>query len=392
MVTDISCFGTGEKLVGIDICPIAYYPQNEKFELARTIPVRVSYTLPKPKLAVVRTVKADESPVGLPFYEYCVITSRELADAFTRLVGWESQKGLDAGVVCVEDILSEPAIKGDTISHLYDDAGKVRQYLQYAYKYGKTKYVLFGGNDQILPIRYGFSEEIYTYISFRERMVPSDFYFSELNSDWDKNHNNVLGEEDITDYGPELEVGRLLCTKTEDVVNYTDKLIRYEMNPGNGDYTYLCRGLFTEANQMQKERQANMLAASMKEILLQTHIVSCSTAEEAESVTGTDMIQTMRKHYGYVSWLNHGEPTAIIADAVGNRKTNYGIAAVNGDTSAVRKESCNGLDSLLNREYPMIAYSIACTITPFDDANPEYIGHANIGQSFTLGKGYGGRL
>ncbi len=50
---------------------------------------------------------------------------------------------------------------------------------------------------------------------------------------------------------------------------------------------------------------------------------------------------------------------------------------------------CEILD---NKDYPMVAYSIACDITPFDDFDAVYAGQTNIGKSFTLGKNYGGPL
>ena len=53
------------------------------------------------------------------------------------------------------------------------------------------------------------------------------------------------------------------------------------------------------------------------------------------------------------------------------------------------QESANGLDNLTNKDYPMFAYSIACSITPFD-IYKNYSDLPNIGQSFTLGKDYGG--
>ena len=72
--------------------------------------------------------------VGVPAYEYCVITSRELAPAFDRLVYWKRQKGYFAGVVCMEDILACPDFQlGDEVSGINDDAGKLRAYLKYSY-------------------------------------------------------------------------------------------------------------------------------------------------------------------------------------------------------------------------------------------------------------------
>lgn len=80
-------------------------------------------------------------------YEYCVITSRELAPAFERLVAYKRWKGYDAGIVCMEDILDNPNYQdGDVTSGINDDAGKLRAYLSYAFEAHALKYVLLGEN------------------------------------------------------------------------------------------------------------------------------------------------------------------------------------------------------------------------------------------------------
>lgn len=394
-VTDVSCSGDNEKQVGINVCPITYYPRENRCELAKSILVHVSYSLDEARQAVSRFAP-QKSPIRLPFYEYCVITPRKFKDAFSRLIGWERQKGLNAGVVCVEDILSDPAIVGDTVSHIYDDAGKVRQYLQYAYKYGDTEYVLFGGNDSIVPIRYGTGgNNNYMYDGDKEALhIPADFYFAELNSNWNKDGDKFYGEpQDIDDYAAELQVGRLLCIKTEDIENYTDKLLRYEANPGNGDYAYLRKAFYSQADQMQGEHQAELIASNLEGIFSDKTIISEEPGYNAQNTTyptGNDAIAAMKGHFGFVSWFNHGHPMTITVKTHGLNSTPYGIGSVTGDIPWIVKETCNGLDSLGNKDYPMVAYSISCSITPFDGYQDIYKYKTNIGQSFTLGKDYGG--
>lgn len=392
-VTDISSFGDNGKQVGINICPITYYPQENRCELVKSVSVHLSYSLGKAK-QVSREYNPRKSPTTLPFYEYCVITPRRLEDSFTRLIGWERQKGINAGVVCVEDILSDPAIEGDTVSHIYDDAGKIRQYLQYAYKYGDAKYVLFGGNDSIVPIRYGAGDDnTYSYAGDSETLhIPTDFYFAELNSNWNKDNDEFYGEpQDINDYAAELQVGRLLCTTPGDINNYTDKLIRYEANPGNGDYDYLTRAFLTQANELQDSAQAETISERLIDLFPERTVLSCGTHDYPTNITGTDIVEAMRRHYGYVSWFNHGSPTAIIVNrGVVDYNNRHVVASVTGDTILAPRERANGLDSLDNKFFPMIAYSIGCTLAPFDTFSNEYDGTINIGQSFTQGKDYGG--
>ena len=76
------------------------------------------------------------SSIGLPFYEYCIITRDSLISSFERIIAWKRTKGIDAGAVSIESILSNSYCSGDTVSGINDDAGKVRQYLQYAHLSG----------------------------------------------------------------------------------------------------------------------------------------------------------------------------------------------------------------------------------------------------------------
>ena len=395
-LTDVSCFGKGNRLVGINVYPITYYPQNGICELAEKMSIRVSYTLGRAGQKA-RVIESDRCPTSLPFYEYCIITSRELSAAFSRLIGWKRQEGLSAGVVCVEDILADPAIKGDTVSSLYDDAAKIRQYLQYTYKYGNTRYVLFGGNDTIVPVRYGTGmNNTFNYQGDKEALhIPADFYYAELNSNWNKDGDKFYGEpQDLDDYMAELSVGRLLVTNTDDIENYTDKLLRYELNPGNGDFSYLRKAIYTQADQMQMANQANVIADELKDVFPEKTIVEELPGPNEKSTvypTGNDVIKEMRKRYGFVSFFNHGHPMAITVKADGLRNNPYAITSVTEEeTPWVAKENCNGLDSLENKNYPLVAYSVSCSITPFDVYEDIFKNKPCIGQSFTSGKGYGG--
>ena len=153
-IAEISCVGRGDRHVVVAVCPITYHPTENRFEFSEDIEITLTYEHSAKRATALKS-NTQVTDIGIPFYEYCVITSQDLKDAFTRLIAWKREKGLNAGVVCKEDILNNQYIVGDTVSSIYDDAGKIRQYLQYAYASGVTKYVLFGGNDQVLPIRYG---------------------------------------------------------------------------------------------------------------------------------------------------------------------------------------------------------------------------------------------
>lgn len=396
-IVEISCIGYGDRLVVVAVYPITYFPVENRYEFSEDIELTLTYKHSSKRTEIL-TQKTRTIDLGIPFYEYCVITSQNLKDAFTRLIAWKREKGLNAGIVCKEDIYDNTYCSvGDTVSSINDNAGKIRQYLQYAYASSITKYVLFGGNDSVLPIRYGTGDNNY-WTSWRnvnnDYKIPSDFYFSELNSNWNKDNDMYYGEySDGLDYGAELYVGRILCTNSDEIHNYTNKLLRYEMNPGNGDFSYLKKALYTQDDQMQYNHEQDEIEAQLQSIYpidtIFSEVPSCY-ALSPTAPYGNDVISKMNEHYGYVSWGGHGHPNVVTVKSDScSQDPIYAITSVQGNIPYVVQESANGLDNLTNKDYPMFAYSISCTITPFDIFN-QYTEFPNMGQSFTLGKDYGG--
>lgn len=147
-IAEISCVGHGDRLVVVAVYPIKYRPLENRFDFIGDMVLTVSYNH-SPQRAETLTRGTRTVDIGIPFYEYCVITSQDLMPAFTRLIAWKREKGLNAGVICKDDILnntyivgdtvSSYIVNGDTVSFINDDAGKIRQYLQYAYKFRNYK-------------------------------------------------------------------------------------------------------------------------------------------------------------------------------------------------------------------------------------------------------------
>ncbi len=152
----------------------------------------------------------------LPDFEYTVVTNRELAPAFDRLIGWKRQKGYSAGVVCIEDILACPDFQGgDLVSNIDDDAGKLRAYLKYTYDSGSLRYALLAGDYTVLPIRYGTGRRSITIKDSQNQdssiyvdwPIPSDLYFSDFNGNWNVDGDSLYGEFESSemytmDYAP----------------------------------------------------------------------------------------------------------------------------------------------------------------------------------------------
>lgn len=325
----------------------------------------------------------------LPMYQYCIITSRELAPAFERLVAIKKLKGYDAGVVCMEDIIAcENYTPENLTDEIQDNAGSLRAFLKDAYKNG-TQYVLLGGKEPHVPIRYGYC----TIEEFKNSMthyIPSDLYFRELNSNWDKNNNFIYGEEgDVLDYSLELYVGRLLCTSISDINNYIEKLIKHDLNPGNGDFSYLKRSLYTYCNTMYHNK--NTIESIITDVFPEYYNIY----QNNSFPTGAFVVSQINQFKPYfMSFHNHGNPEGVqLTDITPYNNIAYGLNAIDSEEAHHVKENGNGLDNITNRDWPGIMYSMSCTTMPFDDyAFSDKIANLsiNFGESYTLGINYGG--
>lgn len=332
--------------------------------------------------------------------EYMIVTTRNLAPSFRRLAALKRQKGYSVGIKCIEDIVSSPlvqcgdrVIKNDgTYSCINDSAGKLRQYLRLAYSKNNTNYVLFGGRN--VPFRYGYlnSDSIYPSYYYQQKdNFPTDWYFGDLTSNWNKDNDNYYGERKLfsypngyMDFNPELFVGRLMCDTELDVNCYTKKLLTYELYPGHGDFSYLKSGLYVDGSNFNATKTVSMAYYPIFSDSTIVHTIDSGTP------TGSSIVNLINQtNFGLLSLHGHGAPTMVSINAfnVPTRK----LVSIDSYSIGI---SDDGLNSLRNKNYPSIYYSWSCEQIPFDIFTEPYNEHTylglNMGQSFTLGMNYGG--
>ena len=331
-------------------------------------------------------------------YTYLIVTTSELKHAVRRIAALKRQKGYNVKIVTINDVLSSPLSgSGDVVgegsdAHLVytDNAGKLRQYLRNHYKYYGTKYVLLAGD---LPYRFT-SMKVSQYTT-DTITLPSDFYYEDLTGNWLNNEY---------DFQPELSVGRIIAKKPEQITNYTDKLYRYEINPGKGNHSYLKRALYSRGYDLIMSMEVYYIRKQLDKIYNNPDILSESTNIEDTSKypSGELIIDTINvKNYGFISLHHHGFPGGLITYgyrassakdyfrflwAVDTNHTFIGIPERANDDPSTK----NGLNNLINKWYPSICYSTGCTTMPFDTI-PGYENiPMNFGESFITGKDYGG--
>ena len=326
---------------------------------------------------------------------YLIVTTNEFQHSIRRLAAFKRQKGYKVKIITMDQVMSDTiASQGDVVnSHVaYNDpAGKLRQYLKHYYSSFGTRYVLLTGDG--VPYRYTTMR-----ISENEDEVitlPSDLYYCDLQEDW---------SEGSIDFFPELFVGRIIAKTDEQINNYTDKLLRYELNPGHGDFGYLKRAFYSEGYDLIMSGEVPTVKRQMDNIFTSDTILSESIDinDHSKYPSGDDIINAIKtNNYGFISLHHHGFPGGLITYGFRNgRVKDYFRFLWAIDTVHIYKDTrdrenddpsiTNALNKLNNKWYPSIGYSSACNLMPFDTITGYGSIPMNFGESFTTGKDYGG--
>ncbi len=158
-------------------------------------------------------------------FQYVIITSNALKNAqtdysLTTLRDYRIAKGLSSVIVTTEEIYSQYSGR--------DNAEKIRNFIKDAHKIWKTKFVLLGGDTNIIPARM---------MRARNINVAADMYYGCLDGDFDKNNNNIWGEvDDELDFEFDVFVGRASAENAVEMSNFVYKTITYENSPANASY------------------------------------------------------------------------------------------------------------------------------------------------------------
>ena len=370
--------------------------RNEGFKLTQSMvvnPTNVTFFAPNsaPTDTLFKPYNAPTIIAGMTAYPYLIITVPEFVHSLRRLVALKKQKGYNVKLVTVDEIMNDPyAQYGDivktngvpTVTYT-DNAGIIREYLKLARWYNQTKYLLLAGTN--VPYRV----QSVT-IPLGHYDVPTDLYYSDLNSNW-------FNSNDSIDTYPEIFVGRLLAKKDTQITDYTDKLFRYELNPGKGNLSYLKRALYLEFHGVFN--YSRVIGEQMNQICPDSVIMR--ELKYHHYPKGCDVVDTINtKQFGFMCAFNHGSPSNIVTyglDYWGNGYSGHMYRLWAIDTCKVSSsqyqdhETGNGLNKLMNKDYPSIFYSTSCRTMPYDISSPTYNNlPMNFGESFTTGKDYGG--
>jgi hypothetical protein len=307
-----------------------------------------------------RTILSSALTSTTDVVDYVIITNTQLADAFASLARYKNETGYHAQVKLIEEVLS-------TYSGV-DNAEKLRNYLKDFYAAG-GKYVLLGGDETVLPIRYAYHLTADTIPALADQQV-CDLYFADLVGDWDHDLDGVYGEryDDAPDLTPELMVGRLPFHTVDQVNRYISKLIRYESDPGHGDLSYLTRSFIFSSDQMRDwtpiSQQSKVAATFPKSFTIDTvNGVEESRGDDAapSNLSPKQLRPILTSGFGIVNVIAHGRSDGFAVKTSGynaNPKQYLLAGAQSGESDC--------FDSIQAPNMPAFYYSLGCDNGAFD--------------------------
>ena len=301
---------------------------------------------------------------------YIIVTSGNLRHSLRRLAALKRQKGIPVKIVTLAEAINDPWASGgdyyygemgDSTLINTHDYGKLRQYLKINYFYHGTQYALLAGDSIPYYSSYG-----------------TDLYYSDMNGHWSYGQPN---------YG-DLNVGRLFGSASREFGNYTDKLFRYELNPGKGDRSYLGRALSAMLSEIYMGYDGT---GEMSNLF--PNVTQMYPGLDDIELSGCDLLDTIRTNrYGFIKTFNEGFPSGIkVNDDSYNELYHYlwAIDTLKVAPNVIDSETGNGLNLMDNKDYPAVYFSSLGQTMPYY-AVAGYGTGPNFGKSFTMGKDYGG--
>ncbi len=169
------------------------------------------------------------SVLGSPV-EYLIVTNDAMAPTFQQLADWKTQTGVPAAVRTLSFIRQQYPFGAD-------DAERVRFFIRDAYARWGTKWVLLGGDTEVIPERLAFNVNFY-----QLEHIAADIYYSCLDGNWNADGDSEYGEGfsdefdlgDQSDLLPDVYVGRATVSTALEAQTFVTKTLQYTKTPAGG--------------------------------------------------------------------------------------------------------------------------------------------------------------
>jgi len=229
--------GNHVTFLSIHVYPIRYLPRYNQIQYVKNVYIEVKYKEPS------ALVSFND------IYDLLIITPSEFFGNILPLVAHKNKYGISTKLITLDEIYSGSyfPVQGR------DDAEKIKYFIKNAIENWNLSYIfLIGGCDK-LPVRLVSSASSYSINTFISDLYYADIYSSDGSfCSWDSNNNGRFGEInrngdiiDTMDLYPDLYIGRIPCTSSNEVDTVVNKIINYEIETYNQSWfknLILCGG------------------------------------------------------------------------------------------------------------------------------------------------------
>lgn len=305
------------------IYPMLYDSNARTLDVASDINLQISYTTSKQHKQsqippMLRNGESFTNPEALlewysapnhRNYDYLIVTTSALYTAVSSLVTMHQNQGMITAFADIDTILST------TFGN--NPAEKLRNYLISEYNASPFSYLLLVGDIDLVPIAYLSPEPN------SANSIPSDFYYSDLSSDFDSDNDGLLGEYNSgMDYTPELAVGRIPWNDAVSVSQICSRIINFE----SGDYLWKHKTLLpaailnyadeipsldwerTDGATLMEYAKSNVLRRYNNTTLYEQEGVMHSYPSDYPLNADTLAYLLNTQSWGIVNWSAHGSP------------------------------------------------------------------------------------
>ena len=253
----------GYNIAFLKVYPVAYVPGEDLLKCARSMEVVIE-TAPSPGMmarsmetlraglakdaaAVTRMVDdgvaAASYTAGPAFpvlsalvdpedtYPYVIVTDYLVRPYLQPLKDYKDSTGLRTRIVILGEVLAY--YSG------IDRQEQIRNFIKDAYANWETEYVLLAADNESIYHRGLYA----TAAGDSDLDIASDLYYAALDGNWNTDGDAYWGEPGEEDLIPEVSVGRLSVRDSSEVINFVNKVLKYERSPvGNQIQSALMAG------------------------------------------------------------------------------------------------------------------------------------------------------
>lgn len=251
------------------------------------------YTFPSPSPPCTPTFFMDNS------VKYVIIVGDEWVDLVRPLAEWKSLKGFPAEIYTIGFIYQN--FMGE------DNASKIRNFLKSLYVSKGVQWVLLVGDVDKIPIRY---------FTIGNNLIPSDYYYAALDGSFDDDNDGRYGEPGEIDWSPEIYVGRIPVSSTDELEAFINKTLTYEryLYTHSGEWTskvLLIGGEINSFQDIQGWRAKQVTLKAFPQLPSGYTLLTYDSIRNFDNLTEQSFMEKVSEGVAIVNICSHGSQTGL---------------------------------------------------------------------------------